>query len=94
MAEFRYSIKSEELICSICLESWVHKDARMFACQHTYCLECIRGFWDNSMLNRCPTCRNDLLVLNNDPNNTPKNILRFAIQEEAVPQNDEVNIYN
>ncbi|RWS25414.1 hypothetical protein B4U80_13812 [Leptotrombidium deliense] len=46
---------NKHLICSIC---WgVLQDALQMDCNHIFCTECLHLLFENSMIRRCPTCR-------------------------------------
>uniref|UniRef100_A0A3Q3QK88 RING-type domain-containing protein n=1 Tax=Monopterus albus TaxID=43700 RepID=A0A3Q3QK88_MONAL len=58
MAQKRVQLDQEAFSCSICLD--VLKDPMTITCGHSYCLNCIKSFWDEEDEKknyRCPQCR-------------------------------------
>ncbi|XP_059195365.1 tripartite motif-containing protein 16-like [Centropristis striata] len=57
MAEKGVQLDREELSCSICLD--LLKDPVTIPCGHSYCMNCIKGFWDEKGEQKasCPQCR-------------------------------------
>lgn len=64
--ESSVSVNSQQLICAICLETWVNKVPRLLPCAHTFCHECLEDFGEkskNGIIN-CPTCRKSIKFQN------------------------------
>ncbi|XP_076025839.1 tripartite motif-containing protein 16-like [Genypterus blacodes] len=59
MAQQGMQLDQGNMSCSICLD--LLKDPVTIPCGHSYCMSCIRGFWDeedqNQKIHSCPQCR-------------------------------------
>ncbi|KAL3055686.1 hypothetical protein OYC64_018376 [Pagothenia borchgrevinki] len=58
MAQRRSQLDMDSISCSICLD--VMKDPVTIPCGHSYCMGCIKNYWDGEEQNEkesCPQCR-------------------------------------
>ncbi|CAD5114620.1 unnamed protein product [Dimorphilus gyrociliatus] len=76
----RYTINKSELVCAICVESWVERDPRTLPCQHTFCLGCLKQLKTSHSI-ECPICRRKVNVPNRDVSFFPKSLLLSAIEK-------------
>ncbi|XP_056293465.1 nuclear factor 7, brain-like [Pseudoliparis swirei] len=45
----------EDLSCSVCHD--VFKDPVVLSCSHSFCRDCLKGWWREQQLQECPVCR-------------------------------------
>ncbi|KAM4719172.1 E3 ubiquitin-protein ligase TRIM47-like [Anableps anableps] len=55
MAQRGPKLEQDKLCCSVCLD--LMKDPATIPCGHSFCLNCIRKYWDEEQSHSCPQCR-------------------------------------
>ncbi|XP_006785099.1 E3 ubiquitin/ISG15 ligase TRIM25-like, partial [Neolamprologus brichardi] len=55
MAQRTIQLDQEKLSCSICLQ--LLKLPVTIPCGHSYCMDCIKNYWDEKETHSCPQCR-------------------------------------
>ncbi|XP_005456231.3 tripartite motif-containing protein 16 [Oreochromis niloticus] len=55
MAQRTIQLDQEKLSCSICLQLLKHPVT--IPCGHSYCMDCIKNYWDEKKTHSCPQCR-------------------------------------
>nr|XP_015201604.1 PREDICTED: E3 ubiquitin-protein ligase TRIM39-like [Lepisosteus oculatus] len=55
VASPRGTLSEEQFQCSICLDIFV--DPVSTPCGHSFCMACIRGYWNHSKACQCPMCK-------------------------------------
>jgi len=67
---------NELLICPICFE--ILRDAKSLPCLHTFCLQCLKGYWEEKVAGQrvfCPVCREPCGIPHNGLDGLPNNFI-------------------
>ncbi|KAJ8344006.1 hypothetical protein SKAU_G00313350 [Synaphobranchus kaupii] len=50
-----FSLLEEELSCPVCTE--IFRDPVLLRCSHSFCMACLRQYWERKESRECPVCR-------------------------------------
>ena len=67
--------------CAVCLENMIDNSPRILACVHTFCLKCLETLPLTGSNIKCPTCRQETKIPNEDVNQLPVNFMMKQMKE-------------
>ncbi|XP_030845760.1 tripartite motif-containing protein 2-like [Strongylocentrotus purpuratus] len=83
MADSLKNVIAQSLECPVCLNTFT--DPKILSCSHTYCKACLDNLLEchgNDQMLRCPVCRAETQVSNQDVSKLPANLaLRSLIED-------------
>ena len=84
--EFKH-VSAQSLECPVCLS--IFKDPKIQSCSHTFCKACLDNLLEchgNQQKLRCPVCRADTQVLNQDVSMLQTNLALKSLIEDVENQ--------
>eukprot|EP00057_Strongylocentrotus_purpuratus_P027362 XP_011681836.1 PREDICTED: tripartite motif-containing protein 5-like [Strongylocentrotus purpuratus] len=87
MAEALKNVIAQSLECPVCLNTFT--DPKILSCSHTYCKTCLDnllGCHGNDKMLRCPVCRAETQVPNQDVSKLPANLALKSLIEDMKNQ--------
>eukprot|EP00057_Strongylocentrotus_purpuratus_P015146 XP_011669620.1 PREDICTED: tripartite motif-containing protein 45-like [Strongylocentrotus purpuratus] len=87
MAEALNNIIAQSLECPVCLD--IFTDPRTLSCSHNYCKACLEKVFKchgNDQMLRCPVCKAETQVLNQDVSKLPANLALKSLIEDVKNQ--------
>eukprot|EP00057_Strongylocentrotus_purpuratus_P001026 XP_001190337.3 PREDICTED: E3 ubiquitin-protein ligase TRIM33-like [Strongylocentrotus purpuratus] len=87
MADAFKNVIVQSLECPVCLNTFT--DPKILSCSHTYCKTCLNNlleFYGNDQMLRCPVCRAETQVQNQDVNKLPTNLALKSLIEDVKTQ--------
>ncbi|XP_033840248.1 nuclear factor 7, brain-like [Periophthalmus magnuspinnatus] len=79
MAE-QFAAVEDYLTCAVCLETF--KEPVTLGCNHSFCSDCLHGYWDQNQTRNCPVCRRK--------SSKGRIIVNFALKELCVSFTDKL----
>ncbi|CAD5114623.1 unnamed protein product [Dimorphilus gyrociliatus] len=76
MISSQHTLNEEDVECAICLDKWLEKDSRVLACQHIFCLKCLRQFEDNGANISCSICRTETPIPSGGVEKLPEKLIK------------------
>eukprot|EP00057_Strongylocentrotus_purpuratus_P017456 XP_011671930.1 PREDICTED: tripartite motif-containing protein 45-like [Strongylocentrotus purpuratus] len=86
MADALKNVIAQSLKCPVCLNTFT--DPKILSCSHTYCKACLNllGCHGNDQMLRCPVCRAETQVPNQDVSKLPANLALKSLIEDIKNQ--------
>ncbi|XP_030840937.1 E3 ubiquitin-protein ligase TRIM31-like [Strongylocentrotus purpuratus] len=87
MAEALKNIIAQSLECPVCLNTFTNP--KTLSCSHNYCKACLDNLLEchgNDQMLRCPVCRAETQVLNQDVSKLPTNLALKSLIEDVKNQ--------
>ncbi|XP_030847046.1 tripartite motif-containing protein 2-like [Strongylocentrotus purpuratus] len=87
MAEALKNVIAQSLECPVCLNTFT--DPKILSCSHTYCKACLDNLLEchgNDQMLRCPVCRAETKVPNQDVSKLPANLALKSLIEDMKNQ--------
>ncbi|XP_011680029.2 RING finger protein 207-like [Strongylocentrotus purpuratus] len=87
MAEALKNVIAQSLECPVCLNTFT--DPKILSCSHTYCKTCLDNLLEchgNDQMLRCPVCRAETQVPNQDVGKLPANLALKSLIEDVTNQ--------
>eukprot|EP00057_Strongylocentrotus_purpuratus_P025555 XP_011680029.1 PREDICTED: tripartite motif-containing protein 7-like [Strongylocentrotus purpuratus] len=87
MAEALKNVIAQSLECPVCLNTFT--DPKILSCSHTYCKTCLDNIFEchgNDQMLRCPVCRAETQVPNQDVSKLPANLALKSLIEDVTNQ--------
>eukprot|EP00057_Strongylocentrotus_purpuratus_P032968 XP_789595.1 PREDICTED: E3 ubiquitin-protein ligase TRIM33-like [Strongylocentrotus purpuratus] len=87
MADAFKNVVAQNLECPVCLNSFT--DPKILSCSHTYCKTCLNNLLEchgNDQMLRCPICRAETKVPNQDVSKLPANLALKSLIDDVRDQ--------